>query len=156
MENLRWKLVVVVLAIFLFSCLRNADKTTSQLDGHWYAAYGDSTKMYGEAIYRDGNACFYSDEFGLRYRGYRIKDGSILEIYNQNVIDNIRKLSFLSTDSMQQSVLESINVVSGVVNFYKITDNAISYEKLFMLDTVEQNKFIRGFMLRKAQWESRK
>jgi len=72
MESLRWKLGLVILTLFLFSCLRNADKASSKLDGHWYAVYGDSTKRYGEAIYKNGKACFYSDELGLGYREYRV------------------------------------------------------------------------------------
>ena len=158
MESVRRKLVSVLLTFFLLSCLRNPDNASSKLDGHWYAVYGDSRQLYGEAIYKDGHACFYSDYFGLRYRTYKIKSDSILEIYDRQMLDNKCKLSFSNLNAMQQTLVsyEPINVVNGVVNYYKVADAGISYEKLFALDTAEQNKFITGFMLRKAQWEIKK
>ena len=47
---------------------------------------------------------------------------------------------------MQQTfvAVESMSVKNGAVNFYRVIDASIFYDKLFALDTAEQNKVRQG------------
>jgi len=156
MEGFYQKVGLVLFWIILCGCSTHYESVFFKIKGHWYAIYGDSLQTYGEAIYKDGRACFYSDDFGLRYRTFKIKLDT-LEIYNDDMLDNSRKLSFPSSETMLQCPIwdNGQNTTGKPISFYKIIDSGVT-DRLWAMDTAEQNRYTDGFSLRKAKWETGK
>lgn len=155
MEGFRfWKIGLYLSVFLLVCCAKTGQPLSVTMDGHWYGSYGESPKSYGEAIYANGKACFYSDDFGLQYREYKIERDSILKIYDDGILDQERILKFLDANTMNQyTIVGHPNNEIKLLSFFRVIDSDIDESKIFSNDTTEQNKFVMGFMLRREQWE---
>ena len=152
MEKLHfWKIATIsLLLFFLFACSKRQERSPNSIKGHWYVTYGDSIKMYGEVIYENNHFCSYSDEFGLVYREFKIKD-SVIEIYNRGKLDHKRLIVFLDSNVMMQTLILNDRKAGKPIKYQKISP--LDIQKIFAGDTTEQSKYIDGFILRKAFWE---
>lgn len=98
--------LLLAFGLTLISCYKQKDQIVSHnLNGHWYSIYGDSLRYYGEAVYDNGKACFYSDDFGFQQRRYTLENDSILKIYNGGTLDQERIIEMSDSITMYQKVL---------------------------------------------------
>lgn len=149
MEGLyKGRLVAFIVLGFLLECSTRSEDLVMKLDGHWYVIYGDSMEMYGEAIYKNGKACFYSDGFGMRFRNYKILNDSILEIYNKDALDHERVFHFVDSLTMTQAYLQPNSSHKEILVYRKILESDISATKIINQDSLEINKLIVGYMQR--------
>lgn len=88
MENIyRWTLAFSGFFALAVSC--NEREDYSQLiEGHWYVLYGKSVDQYGEAVYHKGKVCFYSENFGLRFREYEVDKNGVIRIYDCGEVED--------------------------------------------------------------------
>jgi hypothetical protein len=158
MENFRFGKLEVLFVFVLLCCSKKDRNGVQEINGHWYSSYGGEEESYGEVIYMDGQACFYSFDFGLIYRDYKINRDTIIGIYNQGILDNERRIDFLDINTICQIAVSDGDSTKNhkCMYFYRIKSSDIDSKKIFSLDTAEQNKFIRGFKLRNESWDTRK
>lgn len=136
---------ILLISTLLVTCSNQSDL----IEGHWYVVYGSESDRYGEAIYANGKACFYSEEFGLRYRNYLINDKGYLEIFDDESIDNVRIIEKVSDFIMSQILIDENENRIDTLIFYKIQDSGFTYEGVLSSDSTEVLKMIDNFDKRK-------
>lgn len=142
--------LLLAFGLTLISCYKQKDQIVSHnLNGHWYSIYGDSLKYYGEAVFDNGKACFYSDDFGFQQRGYTLENDSILKIYNRETLDQERIIEMPDSITVYQKVLLGNGLKQ--ISFHRIEESDLVKSKVVSGDSMELNKFFEGFRRRKAK-----
>jgi hypothetical protein len=156
MEKICFRRVVVVycsIFLLLASCINRENFPTS-INGHWYAVFGESKDMYGEIIFNDGKICSYSDELGMGFRVFKIKKDTILEIYYDDILDYTGIINYRDKDTFCAKQISKEFTFESIC-YHRIKSD-LSEKKIFAQDTVEQNRYVREYMLRKEQWQLKK
>jgi hypothetical protein len=139
-------LFIVSVICFFLGCQRS---TEDKINGHWYGFYGDEDESYGEVIFYNGKACYYSTDFGLQYRSYLMINDSLISFYDGETLDHYSKVKFVDKQTMLQSIITGNESTGGnFLSYHRLQESDIDHSKLFHYDTAEQYKFIKEYSYR--------
>lgn len=139
-------LITLSLVCLLLGCQHsNEDK----INGHWYGLYGDEDERYGEVIFYNGKACYYSTDFGLQYRSYIMVNDSLISFYDGETLDHYSKVKFVDKQTMLQSIIiDGNSIEDNFLTYHRLKESDIDNSRLFQYDTAEQYKFIKEYSFR--------
>jgi hypothetical protein len=156
-----WAITLFGLSILLNGCKTEQDVKeikVYKIEGLWYAEInsedGNETKYY-EVIFYNSTEVNCSEEAGIHKFSYSMEGNKMITPKNKD-FDNMNfdfKIEFIDSLTFKRSYIinreQDLNHHLPDVYYQKITTDSLSFEKIVYGDSIEVNRWINNYNIRR-------